>query len=241
MGFAFSAIPAIILFSCFGTNLYNDGEEIPRWFYFLQAVSYFMYRMLDEMDGKQARRTGNSSPLGLLFDHGCDAFSTGILCLVIAKCMQTGNSVAMDLLLIATLSSFHFCTLEEYYTGGLFLPPFNAISDGSFAFISLFIYCGLFGNEWSQEIVYKEVRFVDVFVYVAIFVNTFIVIMNIKGIFTHQKKKINYDPITNTGDITGEILVVKDLAGQIIGYVLPMSLLFGIYVLTSRSFEVMVL
>ena len=155
--------------------------------------------------------------------------------------MQTGNSVAMDLLLIATLSSFHFCTLEEYYTGGLFLPPFNAISDGSFAFISLFIYCGLFGNEWSQEIVYKEVRFVDVFVYVAIFVNTFIVIMNIKGIFTHQKKKINYDPITNTGDITGEILVVKDLAGQIIGYVLPMSLLFGIYVLTSRSFEVMVL
>jgi len=148
-----------------------------------------MYRMLDEMDGKQARRTGNSSPLGLLFDHGCDAFSTGILCLVIAKCMQTGNSVAMDLLLIATLSSFHFCTLEEYYTGGLFLPPFNAISDGSIGFIGLFIYCGLFGNEWSQEIVYKEVRFVDVFVYVAIFINTFIVIMNIKGIFTHQKKE----------------------------------------------------
>ena len=25
------------------------------------------------MDGKQARRTGSSSPLGQLFDHGCDA------------------------------------------------------------------------------------------------------------------------------------------------------------------------
>jgi len=29
------------------------------------------------MDGKQARKTGNSSPLGMLFDHGCDAITTG--------------------------------------------------------------------------------------------------------------------------------------------------------------------
>jgi ethanolaminephosphotransferase len=36
-----------------------------------------MYRIFDELDGKQARKTGSSSPLGLLFDHGCDAFSIG--------------------------------------------------------------------------------------------------------------------------------------------------------------------
>lgn len=28
--------------------------------------------MLDNMDGKQARKTGNTSTLGSLFDHGCD-------------------------------------------------------------------------------------------------------------------------------------------------------------------------
>jgi len=33
--------------------------------------------MFDEMDGKQARRSGNSSPLGLIFDHGCDAMTVG--------------------------------------------------------------------------------------------------------------------------------------------------------------------
>ena len=33
---------------------------------------------LDNLDGKQARRTGSSSPLGLLFDHGCDAFNTTV-------------------------------------------------------------------------------------------------------------------------------------------------------------------
>lgn len=37
------------------------------------AWCLFMYQTLDAMDGKQARRTGNSTPLGQLFDHGCDA------------------------------------------------------------------------------------------------------------------------------------------------------------------------
>lgn len=31
------------------------------------------------IDGKQARRTRSSSPLGQLFDHGCDALSVGLL------------------------------------------------------------------------------------------------------------------------------------------------------------------
>ena len=52
--------------------------EVPNWIFFFSAYCYFAYRMLDEMDGKQARRTGNSSPLGLIFDHGCDAFATGL-------------------------------------------------------------------------------------------------------------------------------------------------------------------
>ena len=41
------------------------------WPYYLQS--------LDAIDGKQARRTGTSSPLGELFDHGCDSLSTGSL------------------------------------------------------------------------------------------------------------------------------------------------------------------
>ncbi len=32
--------------------------------------------MLDNMDGKHARNSGTSSPLGMMFDHGCDALVT---------------------------------------------------------------------------------------------------------------------------------------------------------------------
>jgi phosphatidylglycerophosphate synthase len=45
--------------------------------YFLTALGLFVYQSLDAIDGKQARRTGTSSPLGELFDHGCDSVSTG--------------------------------------------------------------------------------------------------------------------------------------------------------------------
>ena len=41
-------------------------------------MGLFIYQSLDAIDGKQARRTNSNSPLGELFDHGCDALSTGL-------------------------------------------------------------------------------------------------------------------------------------------------------------------
>lgn len=51
--------------------------QAPRWACLLCAVGLFIYQSLDAIDGKQARRTGTSNPLGELFDHGCDSVSTG--------------------------------------------------------------------------------------------------------------------------------------------------------------------
>lgn len=42
----------------------------PSWVYFLSGLAVLMYLHLDCLDGKQARRTKSSSPLGQLFDHG---------------------------------------------------------------------------------------------------------------------------------------------------------------------------
>ncbi|MGH0116507.1 UNVERIFIED_CONTAM: hypothetical protein FKN15_009640, partial [Acipenser sinensis] len=52
-------------------------EVAPGWAFLLSAFGLFIYQSLDAIDGKQARRTNSSSPLGELFDHGCDAVSTG--------------------------------------------------------------------------------------------------------------------------------------------------------------------
>ena len=61
-------------YSCF----LNFISQAPLWAYIACACGLFIYQSLDAIDGKQARRTNSSSPLGELFDHGCDSLSTGI-------------------------------------------------------------------------------------------------------------------------------------------------------------------
>ncbi len=53
--------------------------------YFFTALGLFLYQSLDAIDGKQARRTSSSSPLGELFDHGCDSVSAGNFCFFFVK------------------------------------------------------------------------------------------------------------------------------------------------------------
>mmetsp|Transcript_15901 Transcript_15901/g.21583 ORF Transcript_15901/g.21583 Transcript_15901/m.21583 type:complete len:109 (-) Transcript_15901:791-1117(-) len=58
---------------------YEDGkltENVPAWVLIYAAFCLFMYQTLDAVDGKQARRTKTSGPLGQLFDHGCDSVNT---------------------------------------------------------------------------------------------------------------------------------------------------------------------
>ncbi|KAK5984810.1 hypothetical protein GCK32_002217, partial [Trichostrongylus colubriformis] len=56
---------------------YSATEPAPSWAYAQAALGLFLYQTLDAIDGKQARRTGSSSPLGELFDHGCDSMTQG--------------------------------------------------------------------------------------------------------------------------------------------------------------------
>jgi ethanolaminephosphotransferase len=59
----------------------NDfsSSEVPSWVWWFSTAALWTYQTLDAIDGKQARRTGSSSPLGQLFDHGCDALTTTIV------------------------------------------------------------------------------------------------------------------------------------------------------------------
>lgn len=50
------------------------AERAPRWVYLLNGMAGLVYLHLDCIDGKQARRTGSSSPLGQLFDHGAEVY-----------------------------------------------------------------------------------------------------------------------------------------------------------------------
>lgn len=128
-----------------------DEEErpLPNWLFFLQAFCFLTYRMFDEMDGKQARRTGNSSALGMLFDHGCDAMTVGLNCIIMAKLLSAGDDLWSILPLVFVISVFFFAMLEEYFKGIMVLPVGNGVSDGSIVLFWGYFTCGIFGNKWA--------------------------------------------------------------------------------------------
>lgn len=66
----------------------SSTEEAPAWAFIVSALGLFIYQSLDAIDGKQARRTNSSSPLGELFDHGCDAVSTVFV--AVGTCISCG-------------------------------------------------------------------------------------------------------------------------------------------------------
>ena len=54
LGFIHTLVPMAVMFATQGPALYGP---FPKWLCYVFAWCYFAYRMLDEMDGKQARRT----------------------------------------------------------------------------------------------------------------------------------------------------------------------------------------
>jgi len=74
-GFMCNLIPHLMVPLLF---TYDMEGDLPGWFCVMMGVAFFLYMLCDNTDGKQARRTGSSSPLGMLIDHGMDSISAAI-------------------------------------------------------------------------------------------------------------------------------------------------------------------
>uniref|UniRef100_A0A336LQV3 CSON001184 protein n=1 Tax=Culicoides sonorensis TaxID=179676 RepID=A0A336LQV3_CULSO len=89
-----------------------DGrQEPPRWACFLCGLGLFIYQSLDAIDGKQARRTNSSSPLGELFDHGCDSISTVFVAVSACVSVQLGHYPKWMFFQIFGFHMWHFMGL----------------------------------------------------------------------------------------------------------------------------------
>ena len=100
--------------------------EAPRWVYVFSGFCVFFYQTMDALDGKQARRTGCSSPMGEIFDHGCDALSLSFLFLATCTVAQIGlDELWLPLTLGAGIGSFFLTQWEEYHTDIMYLGYVN--------------------------------------------------------------------------------------------------------------------
>ncbi|KYK62918.1 CDP-alcohol phosphatidyltransferase superfamily protein [Toxoplasma gondii TgCatPRC2] len=91
-------------------------EAAPRWVYFAMCLLLFVYQTLDAVDGKQARRTNSSTPLGQLFDHGCDSFSTVFAVFINAATARMGVCMfSYVLLAILQMQMFIYSWWEIHF------------------------------------------------------------------------------------------------------------------------------
>ena len=111
--------------------LYGNETEGPidGWFCVLVGIAFFFYNVMDNCDGKQARRTGTGSPMGMLFDHGLDVTIAVVGNLSFFRIFQTGPGLPSLILTMMSTIMAYFLFLEEYYMGKLNLGSFSGPDD----------------------------------------------------------------------------------------------------------------
>uniref|UniRef100_A0A7S2UBC5 Ethanolaminephosphotransferase n=1 Tax=Attheya septentrionalis TaxID=420275 RepID=A0A7S2UBC5_9STRA len=147
-------------------SLTGDGEEgtnVPGFVFLFSCVTMLIYQTLDNMDGKHAVRMKAASPLGLLFDHGCDAVNSvfgsanGVCALGLSA---SRDPVAVFVSVIFPMATFYVATWEEYHTGHLLLPIINGPNEGLVAGASFSLISFIWGVQYWHETSWFD-RFIE--------------------------------------------------------------------------------
>lgn len=130
----------------------------PGWVFVIASVTTFLYQTLDALDGKQARRTATSSPLGELFDHGCDAITTGMLSLSLSAAFEVGAGYTLLILIFLGFLVFYCAQWEEYHCkimmmGHLGVTEILLMSEG------IYMWTAYAGTRWWTDTVFYAISF----------------------------------------------------------------------------------
>ena len=119
-------------------------DPLPSWLCIINGISLHVYSTLDNLDGRQARRTGNSSALGQFFDHGCDAI-TGVTSLMkVAMTFSMGRGAEAFYFIFILGFCFYMTSWGEYITHAFVLGYINGPDEGLLILSSAQILAGIF-------------------------------------------------------------------------------------------------
>uniref|UniRef100_A0A5B7A7N3 Putative choline/ethanolaminephosphotransferase 1 n=1 Tax=Davidia involucrata TaxID=16924 RepID=A0A5B7A7N3_DAVIN len=131
----------------------------PRWVHLAHGLLLFLYQTFDAVDGKQARRTNSSSPLGELFDHGCDALACALESLAFGSTAMCGRSTFWFWVISAV--PFYCATWEHYFTNTLILPAINGPTEGLMLICVSHFFTAIVGAEWWAQHFGERVPFLS--------------------------------------------------------------------------------
>ena len=83
----------------------------------------------------------------MMFDHGCDSFTIGLMFLIMSKVLYLGDGIFAWIFIMLSGFTFHMAAIEEYYVGEMILGLGNGISDAAPGSVILIITIGLCSRE----------------------------------------------------------------------------------------------
>ncbi|XP_041783044.1 cholinephosphotransferase 1 isoform X2 [Anopheles merus] len=141
VGLAINIATTLILISYSPTG----REEPPRWSSALCGIGLFIYQSLDAIDGKQARRTNSSSPLGELFDHGCDSISTVFVALSACISVQLGYYPRWMFFQCFCAMTLFYCAHWQTYVSGTLRFGRIDVTEAQCTIIGIHMISAIFG------------------------------------------------------------------------------------------------
>ncbi|ETO36527.1 CDP-alcohol phosphatidyltransferase [Reticulomyxa filosa] len=170
------------------------SECSPRWVWFVLLLGAFFYHTFDGLDGKQARRTGNSSPLGQLFDHGCDAFIYTPILMTQLSQTQYGVGWTLHGAMICAYIVFYMLNWRCRHQGQFFFGFYSVSEANVTGWISLLI-SSIAGCEIYQtkiSIVNFQLNTGDLLLFVLIFACIWTTISEFLAVSCSQNRNFSF-------------------------------------------------
>ncbi|XP_027711685.1 cholinephosphotransferase 1 [Vombatus ursinus] len=134
-------------------------EEAPLWIFLICGLGLFIYQSLDAIDGKQARRTNSCSPLGELFDHGCDSISTVFVALGASIAIRLGSDPNWLFFCCFVGMFMFYCAHWQTYVSGVLRFGKLDVTEVQLAIVTVFILTSFGGTSmWDYIIPVIEVK-----------------------------------------------------------------------------------
>jgi phosphatidylglycerophosphate synthase len=104
-------------------------------------------------DGKQARRTGTSSPLGELFDHGCDSISMVFVTLSTVAAVHYSNFPLIMFIEVFVCFALFYCSHWQAYISGTLHFGMIDVTEAHYSVILVHVVTFFNGPQiWSTKV-----------------------------------------------------------------------------------------
>ncbi|CAG9318395.1 unnamed protein product [Blepharisma stoltei] len=159
------------LFHC-GTTL---ACQLPDSISMVCSLLYFAWIIFDNLDGKQARRTQASTPLGLIYDHQSDALEITVMATFFGIISLFGNSPYTIAIWTTAAIHCYFENWEALYTNSYSMSSNKYLFVGMLALIytalgsEFFINTMVFQTELRMLVFYGFCSWVSIEVLIRIF------------------------------------------------------------------------